>query len=73
MFIRVRRVGDEEWVNGMVGVAHGTSVALVLNGAVRSGDGILQGFLPLTQAEDPFFTGLLGDQYELEQLPRDRL
>jgi hypothetical protein len=71
MFIKVRKAGeDDEWVTGMVGLAHGTSVALILNGAVRCGDGFLSGFLPLTHANDQF-TGLLhGDRYEVELIPR---
>lgn len=69
--VRVRRAGsNDEWCPGAVILISPlcVSVAVELYGAVRAGDGIVMGVLPLLiDRERETVTGLTGDAYEIEK------
>lgn len=68
--VRVRRLRDTDWCYGHVALAsaNGRSVAISLNGMVRTADGGgIAGVLPLiVDDEAETVTGLDGTEYEVE-------
>ena len=68
VYVRVRLMGDSDWCEAFVVLAGGSSVALFLKGAVRTGSGgAIFNFLPLSiNYEAQTVTSLFGDEYELE-------
>lgn len=70
--IRIRCRGDTEWTEGFVALAstNYNSLAIMLNGAVRAGDGLMAIILPLTREPDSdrFIGVMTSDEYELERI-----
>lgn len=74
MSVRVRRVGDTEWTQGVISLASPIdfrkpvqSVAVALDGPVRAADGLILQMLPLLiDYANETTLGLTGDEYELE-------
>lgn len=70
---RVRQIDDDEWCEGRVIMASTNikpqqSIGIALESAVRAGDGIIAGVLPLSvNYEDETVQGLTGDMYEIDR------
>lgn len=66
-YVRLRRDKGDDWAEGFVALASGTSVFVITSGIVRAGGGLLTGGVPLTvDYEKQTVTGLTGDNYEIE-------
>lgn len=67
-YIRLRKNKGDDWAEGFVALAGGTSVLVMSNDLARASGGMLTGAIPLTvNYEAGKVTGLIGgDEYEVE-------
>jgi hypothetical protein len=66
-YVGLRRNAGDDWAEGFVALASGTSVLVMTSGIVRAGGGLMSGPIALTVNEDAgTISGLMGDEYELE-------